>query len=132
MYLGLLIQWAFKCKTETSTEQCITKTESDKLVGPYLVRNWTNAESNIDYFMYREIGAGATWCQSYHFCKNGESQLAVITGKSEWKSITQNQSVTNPVWISARKKDFGASWTWVNDSLSGCIEECNNLSAGNL
>ena len=93
-------------------------------------KHWPNAKGN-NYYFYRVTGAGATWCQSYHFCKERGSQLAVITDKSEWESIMHDQSVIDLVWISARRKDFGAGWTWINDSLSDCTKECKDLSTGN-
>ena len=98
----------------------------------------SSSEYKPDLHIYK-VPQPIDWCQAFTLCHQAGLQLAVGVNQSDqqiWSEL-QPKDVYNGtnglvgyVWVSARRKDFGNSWTWLDDNLNDCTQDNGEVCSG--
>ena len=76
---------------------------------------------DVIYYLYKiNSSEGLTWCEAHQACRAAGQNLTVLNTMALQSQITglNMTGVTGDVWISGRRKDYGADWTWINNTLN--------------
>ena len=111
--LTLLV--ALATSDSSSIERCLN-------IAPRPVKGEMSVLINSGFFLYK-LEDPVSWCEAYHHCRQIGCDMASIKAQRIQERLEidiHDAKIRGIIWLSARRKDFGENWTWINESLTDC------------